>query len=145
MNPTGANLSDLNKWNRWDAPFVCLAKEHEPLASELAASFSLEELAALAAALPFDQKAACTVSRSDHIDRTDFLKRLTTGGKNPRGKVTDAAVYCAAAAQWAASKILEQVLELRKQERAILASLREVLDTSGKRSKLLVDAIQRKE
>lgn len=121
----------VQKFGRLDAPFALLAEYHRPVAEELLEKLTLEELVQFAKDLPYDHEAAAAVCLGRRWTyRSNFEKWLDRQlkAKNPNRVTTDVAVYCAAAAQCAASKILEEMLEITKQKLAKAQQLRALLD-----------------
>lgn len=143
MNATTA--ARMREAGRWDAKYHALATEHAELAEDLHALFSAAELVELAEAMPFDGAAAGAMRMTLKApDRAQWLATLRGPWDSEGKRHKFAAVYVAAAAQHLASKVLTEVLELRKQEKAKLEALLATLD-AARRSPKLVAAMQRKD
>ena len=112
---------------RIDAGFHLLANDHMPVVDELLERLNTEELKQLAVALHYHEEAAKRVVCGSTLPRhqEEFARWVQA-----RHRPTDLAVYCAAAANQAASKVLEEVLELRKQELAKLEGLKALLQNA---------------
>lgn len=131
-----------------DASFNALVERYQPLYAELLANFTREELMALAKSLPYDEQAAAVVVSGTMLLTQDLFRRwLDRPAKmihSLRRRDSDVAAYVAAASQHAASKVLEEVAELKKQEKAKLEGLKALLESAGK-SKKLQDAMKGKQ
>jgi len=106
----------MAKYNRLDAKFAFLFKHYpglEDSARELMEKF-----------LP-------TVHIQGRHEFETWLKR-------PERRLDYVALYAAVVARHGASKILEQVLEMRKQELALIQQLKSVLDMAAERGATLL-------
>ena len=123
-----------------------LERDHAELAAQLAETFTMAELVDLAQRLPADMRAANAIYPTPQ-GWANFAAWVKRAQNEEYGSVTARhsrmAVYVAAASQHAASKVLEEVLELRKQEKAKLDALKLLLDTAGTRAPSLAEAIKK--
>jgi len=128
----------MAKYNRLDAKFAFLFKHYpglEDSARELMEKFTREEMLALVDFLPFDSRVANAILPTVHIQgRHEFETWL----KRPERRLDYVALYAAVVARHGASKILEQVLEMRKQELALIQQLKSVLDMAAERGATLL-------
>ena len=136
---------------RWDAKYNILLAEHLELANELLAVLGADDLCALARSLPYDQLAAEAVcppmnqgTFGKQRGQSYFFDWIGTPGQWKVDKNKAIAAYCAAAAQFAVAKILEEVLQLRKAEKAILDRLGVILESAKDKGAVkLVEAMKR--
>lgn len=132
MNAGSIDSSRMTEFGRMDAKFLLLAESHRPLYEELMATLSREEICELAKSLPFDPDAAEAVYRAMRNNKGPvfffaWVEQVKTLKSLLPSKHRDVAVYCCAAAQMAASKILEEVLELSRQKEKKLQGLKDLL------------------
>lgn len=131
--------------DRMDAGFHLLRVKHADLVIELMTKFDRAALVILARSLPVHTVAFHTVCRPAMPAKTAFDRaRFDAWLNNERSaKFRDLAVYCAAAAQDTASKILNEVVALSEQKMAKLNALQDLLNrTEGADSPLLLAAMK---
>ena len=121
MKHTAVPASALTEFGRMDADFHILAAEHKELYLELIAKFDRAGLVHLAKTLPRDARAYAAIVPTRYVAAPTM--RFDAWLAAERTRLTDLAVYAAAAAQHATSKVLEQMLELGKQRKAMLDEL----------------------
>jgi len=142
MNHGVVSHADVAKFGgRFDARYLLMCKEHEALYDELVAQLTKEELCDLAQRLPYNQQIADVLRpRGVVANHQSSFMRWLLGEPAESGSYMSAtwrpprpplpgqpkrvlAVYCAAAAQYTASIMLERVLALSQQKKLILDDL----------------------
>lgn len=144
MNVGQVSSSLIARMGRMDAGFLLLAQQHLALVDELIARFTREELLDLAGKLPFDAAAAKKVAPSTRVEPSYYAqpsKFLLWLGR--QSNLNNIAVYVAAAGQYAASKLLTEVLELAKQKLALVKRTQGLLNLAKeKKADLLFAAFK---
>ena len=131
MKSATINSSELG--HRWDARYHLLHQRHKAAAEELFEKYTLEELVELAKQLPYNKEAAvCILNWTNRFSQAQFEEWLEA--KLPAQQIRsvearrrEIAVYCAAAAQGAASVVLEEILEERKKQLGKIRDLKTLL------------------
>lgn len=112
MQVGAVHTSDLKRFGRWDAAFLLLAQRHSAVIDEILDKLDREQMLRLVKLLPFDGDVAKMItSHHRHTRNRDVFQSYLAMQQQPI-----IAVYCAAAAHFAASKSLQHVYQLKEQE-----------------------------